>query len=32
MMIQGSLVMARALGSHTPFRQMLDDLPQELLG
>lgn len=32
MMIQGSLVMARALNSHTPFRQMLDDLPQELLG
>jgi AcrR family transcriptional regulator len=32
MMIHGSLVMARALGSPAPFRLMLDDLPQELLG
>ena len=32
MLIQGSLVMARALGSLEPFRLMLADLPEELLG
>jgi hypothetical protein len=32
MLLHGSLVMSRGVGSTRPFRRMLADLPDELLG